>query len=508
MVTNRPVTLTSCSETFVYDGQAHSNTTVVATGFVDGESAAAGGFATITDVGEVSNAFSYVLMLRDGSIPANYLVAVSNGILTVLSNLKPLSVRCEWSDGTTKPALVSVVVKTNNVDCQTISLSADADWTKTIELPALDAGGVVSWLVEPVDVPGVKMSVQAFGRKRFGTCPFSDQVWTRDGWKNLGNTPFTSEVYTLDGWVLLEKVNLSQYVATLDMSEGSFFAIMAENDVPQMAGLSVDLAWKLQKSTGTYFGQLQITCTNGLSAGISDLKFLFADRRDGSEVVASLWSTPQRAANPNTEVYGGVTYRAVTLSPTLLTAENSPVVFGVSNLSATSIPVAERTIEMYVRRRIDPAMGNESAAGVEDFVGYVAWTSNGETTMIPVVAGSAAKTLKQVSLMAAAPMSLGTINASLAVGVAVDETAKPYCRITSFAANDEKISGFVEVGATLGDVQKAGTLGDNARMSLYGATSLTGPFEKIGSARGAFSFPNTKGFRFFKAGLEIDEIVK
>ena len=272
--------------------------------------------------------------------------------------------------------------------------------------------------------------------------------------------------------------------------------------------LDATVAWKLLKATGTYFAQVTVTCTNGFDKGVSDLKFLFADRKDGSTVVVSLWSTQQRAANPNTEVHDGVTYRVVMLPAETLTVENTPAVYGVSNLAATTIPVAERAIEMFVRKRVDPATGNESAAGVDDFVGYVAWTSNGETMMIPVVAGPAAKTLKKMGLMAAAPMSLGAINTSLAVGVVLDEAAKPYCRITSFTANDETISGTVEVGAEAGAVLTAGMLGDNARMSLYGATSLAGPFEKIGAAKGTFSFPNTKGFRFFKAGLEIDEIVK
>ena len=80
-ITNRPVTVTSGDGSWTYDAQAHSNATVVAEGFVDGEGVVAGDFAAITDVGTVPNAFGYVF--ADGTLAGNYLVTCVTGTLTV-----------------------------------------------------------------------------------------------------------------------------------------------------------------------------------------------------------------------------------------------------------------------------------------------------------------------------------------------------------------------------------------------------------------------------------------
>lgn len=82
-ITNRPVTVTSSDGSWTYDGQAHSNATVTAEGFVDGEGIVAGDFAEIVDVGTAANAFTYAF--ADGTLAENYGVTCVTGTLTVAS---------------------------------------------------------------------------------------------------------------------------------------------------------------------------------------------------------------------------------------------------------------------------------------------------------------------------------------------------------------------------------------------------------------------------------------
>ena len=86
-VTNRPVTLTSGTQSFDYDGNVHSNmmVTVGGEGFVAGEGVTSNNFATITEKGTKPNAFDYEWILNPGSVAENYLVTCVTGMLTVAS---------------------------------------------------------------------------------------------------------------------------------------------------------------------------------------------------------------------------------------------------------------------------------------------------------------------------------------------------------------------------------------------------------------------------------------
>ncbi|MBO4708882.1 MAG: hypothetical protein J5727_03770 [Kiritimatiellae bacterium] len=283
---------------------------------------------------------------------------------------------------------------------------------------------------------------------------------------------------------------------------------------PPVADLTAEIAWKLLEATGTYFAQLKVTCTNEILVGIDDLKFVFADRvgADGKNE-AVLWNTPARSANSNTMTAAGKEYRFVALDPALITAENTPVVYGVSNMSTSSIPVNERTIEMYVRRRVNPQAGNESAANVDNFVGYVVWSSGGENLSLPVAAGGAvgralgAAGLSTASNTATLP-SPKRLNTALAVGVMPEEDGEPYCRFSEFSVDGDTIRGKIEVGAD----GQAGTLGENARLVLLGGDSPGGELAELCAvdvgSDGSFSVPAPKDARFFKLALKIKEVVK
>ena len=310
------------------------------------------------------------------------------------------------------------------------------------------------------------------------------------------------------GQATLTLMGKGNYTGTTNVN----FTILAQ--AVSAAGLTAEIKWCYLKASGTYFAQLKVICTNGLSAGISDLKFMFADRigSDG-KTEAALWNTLGRAANANTTTYNAETYRFVLLDASLITAENEPVVYGVSDASASPIPVAERTIEVYVHRRVVPQTGNEGAAKVGDFVGYVGWTSGGETFVVPVVAGGSALHAPLHSMHAAhAPLSRRVLNASLAVGVPISDGSSPYCQLMSFSVEGNRLRGVVEVGSTDGERTEKGVVGANAKVSLLGAKTPGGQFVEVASvdvaSDGSFEVEKPDGMTFFKLRLDVVDVVK
>ena len=287
------------------------------------------------------------------------------------------------------------------------------------------------------------------------------------------------------------------------------------------------IAWKLLKATGTYFAQVMVTCPTGLASRVTDLRYAFSDRigEDG-KTEAALWDTPSRAAKGETMVRDNETYRYVALDPAQL-VDGGTATFGVSDLDASSVPVAERTVELYVRRRVEPISGNEEAANVENFVGYLLWTVGEREFAVPLVAGEIGDWIRPLGMVA--PAAAGTslssspslaslpdaqmLNASLAVGVMLDGQSSPYCRLSAFAVEGERITGTVEVGGTrLSCPDEVGALGVNATVTLLGAASPAGPFAEVGAvaadAAGAFALPKPEGLQFFKLRLDIEEVLK
>ena len=143
------------------------------------------------------------------------------------------------------------------------------------------------------------------------------------------------------------------------------------------ATLSGEARWKLLKATGTYFAQIKVRCTDGYAAGISNLRIGFADRTSSGKVLAQLWSSPNRSAVADVFSSGGSTYRVTPISSSAITGENVDVIYGVNSLSAATIPVAERTIEMYVPKR-------DLASHLSEYTAILVWESNGVTYTAPV----------------------------------------------------------------------------------------------------------------------------
>ncbi len=277
-----------------------------------------------------------------------------------------------------------------------------------------------------------------------------------------------------------------------------------------VAELTADVAWKYLQASGTYFAHLEVTCTNCLAAGVHGVRFLFADRiGDDGSLLAALWDTPRRAANANTAEYDGVTYRCVGLDASLITAENVPATYGVRDVGASQIPVGERTIEMYVQKRVVPETGNEGAAKVGNFVGFLYWESGGQTRFVPVVARASRlfSSLRAIEPLAA-PVSAARLNTALAVGIMPGEDGEPYCRFSEFSADGGTIRGKVEVGAN----GQPGVLGANARIVLLKGESPGGAMSELGTVEtgpdGSFSVPAPKDAKFFKIALEIGEVAE
>ena len=85
-INTRPVTLTSATQTWTYDGQAHTNSTVTPStgtneGFVSGEGATYNVTGSITNVGTADNMFTY--SLTSATRAADYNVTVAYGVLEV-----------------------------------------------------------------------------------------------------------------------------------------------------------------------------------------------------------------------------------------------------------------------------------------------------------------------------------------------------------------------------------------------------------------------------------------
>ncbi len=372
VIAPRPATLTSGDGSWAYDGLAHSNATVAAEGFVDGEGVAACNFAEIVDVGTTPNSFDYAFL--GGTLAANYSITCVTGTLEVVA----------------PPA-------------------------------------------------------------------------------------------------------------------------------PAVALLSADVAWKYLKATGTWFAQVGVTCTNGLAAGIDSLRFEFADRvgADG-QTAACLWSTPARAAAGDAEKRDGAVWRRVAFDPALVAEEGARVVYGVSDISASAIPADERTVELYVRRRVDPMGANAAAAGVDDFVGYVVWESGGTMNALPVAAGAdASAALARVAGASAfaAPLSAERVNAAIATGAAIAPGASPACRIASFSLDGDVVCGTVETGAAAADGSfSRGAPGANATVVLLGAASPAGPWTELGTVDvgvdGSFEAARPAGLSFFTVRVDAGEAVR
>ena len=261
------------------------------------------------------------------------------------------------------------------------------------------------------------------------------------------------------------------------------------------------------------------------------LAFLFADRTNAvGEVYAQLWNAAQRGPQGDVVTYDGVAYRRYALGEAAFDgkAENARVLWGVSDESFAEprniVPAGERQIGLYVRRRVDPVNGNETAAEVENFVGYLSWTTEDTRWFLPVVEGGANGAVGPQARRAAGRTGAfavarrayapATLNAALVLGLGAETVAAepPTARIAAFEVGaDGSVAGRV-VAVAGGEASSA--LGAAATVRILSAESLAGPWTEearaeVDAETGAFALPAgaTSG-TFFRTEIVTQEVLE
>ena len=279
--------------------------------------------------------------------------------------------------------------------------------------------------------------------------------------------------------------------------------------------------WKKANATGHYHGQIAMPWFAGYEEALSGMRFLFADRVQNGETYAQLWdyAVPSARHVANEVDLDGKSYRFVPLDVAAKTsglASGARAVFGVSDAtlasSVAAVPSAERRIGLYIRRRVSPVSGEETDAGVENFIGARAWETNGKTCYQPVGAGYENGVIAEKILDAEdidAAEALGFDPAFLAV-------AEPACRFTDFALDPfGEIDGWFEIFAATPDGIGASSAGTTAKavFHLWGTDRLGGEWVELGRTEfpereaGLVRFqerePGDFPARFFRVTIEV-----
>ena len=138
-VEKRTVTLTSASDEKVYDGNALTNDTVTADGFVEGQGATYNVTGTITNAGETDNTFTYTL--NEGTNADNYEIKKTEGTLKVTPVTDQVTVTITGNTGS-----VTYDGNSHQVTGYTTSFSNalytanDFEFSGTAEASRIDAG--------------------------------------------------------------------------------------------------------------------------------------------------------------------------------------------------------------------------------------------------------------------------------------------------------------------------------------------------------------------------------
>lgn len=562
MVTPRPVTLTSKSAAKVYDGTpltAHE-VTVSGDGFVGEDGATYTFMGEQTAVGESANTFTYTLNANTAA--GNYEIATVNGTLAVIKATVGPGGGSEPGPGELPSGGVSKfdatavydgaghTIKTNELVAAFAEAMAGADETKVgygyaadgtaatareevadwreVALVYTNAGEYVVWykVTNPNYedfVHQAKLTITPRDIANATIAPIPDVTFAdRPVTPAPVVTDQTPSIIKSSDYTVSYRDNDRPGTATVTLVgrgnyRGTKSATFVIRSAPVLyAALGGTLAWRLNTGTGCYTAQLKLTCTNGFSQGISDLKFVYQDRVNGAKITSGLWDSSARAYRPTASL-GGTDYRFVDLDATRITGEGVTALYGVADVSQAvgTVPAAECAIELFV---------SDLSSPVSD-IGYVLWKSNGRQCSLPVSAAGGSQglavrgtMLQAVCLAASAPLSgmplsTAALNASLAFGVVVDPESSPYCRLADFAVTAAGLRGRVEVGKARDGNETRGALGANARVVLMGAKSLSDGFAELGRVsvdeRGAFTFlPVSVDCRFFRVRIDVENVVE
>ena len=560
-ILKRRLTLTSGDGSWTHDGTAHSETTVTVggDGFAPSEGATYGNFATLADADSVPNSFDYTL--DAGTLAGNYEITKVYGTLTVTKavigggreepgsddvpdgGLSKFDAAHEYDgNGHTidtaaiRAAFDSAMVGAGETRVGfgyaadgTVATEREqvADWREVAPVYT-NAGEYDVWYRVTNQnyedfVHAAKVTITRRDIANATIAPIPDVTFADSP---VTPVPVVTDqmpsIVTASDYDVSYRDNDRPGTATLTlMGKGNYRGTKSATFIikpapASYAALTGTLAWKLNMGTGCYTAQLKLTCTNGFSQGISDLRFVYQDRRDGTKITAGLWNSSARAYRPTVSV-GGTTYRFVDLDATKLTSQDVTALYGVADVSQTvgTVPSAQCAIELFV---------SDLSSPVSD-IGYVMWKSNGAQCSLPISAAggsqglAVSETMLGVVRLASsaspldAPLSTAALNASLALGVVIDPASSPYCRLTAFAVTATGLSGRVEVGKARGGRETRGALGANAQVVLMGAKSLSEGFVEIGRVSveesGAFLFPlGNNDCQFFRVEIVVESVIE
>lgn len=405
----------------------------------------------------------------------------------------------------------------------TYSLSAEGPWA-SVAPGFVNAGATSVWY--KLSVPNysdytheVRVSITEKALTDGMVGAIADVVYTGSALEpSVTVTDGTPSIVTTDDYTVTYENNVNVGTATAVVTGMRNYAgvVRKEFAITEAAtDLSGAIKWRLNKGTGTYFAQLKLTVIAGNAGNISDLRFVFADRVKDSKVYSSLWCSRDRSAVSTTMEMGaeGLFGRYVELDGALLV--DGSEVYGLSDetLSATtSVPSSERLIELYVRKRVSPVTGNETDAEVENFVGYLTWNCSTGRKWLPVVESPSFVLMRFGAVKSA--MSVAALNIAAGLQTAASENLTPECEITDFTVVGNRLVGRCEVSALRGEMrEKVESLGNSARIVVYGAKGIGNDFVELKSAsvdltKREFSVDVEEGYRFFKVVLVITDVVE
>ena len=132
--------LTSGTQEFIYNGQAHSNMMVTAEGFASGEGVAPYDFATITLIGTKDNTFAYAA--ADGTDLANYEISVVKGSISVVKGrIQQILEETFGPDAFVEPVADDNGDITNHVVSVTNNITGPVVIPADVEALIIDLGG-------------------------------------------------------------------------------------------------------------------------------------------------------------------------------------------------------------------------------------------------------------------------------------------------------------------------------------------------------------------------------
>lgn len=536
-IRKRAVTLTSASAEKAYDGTALTagEVAVGGDGFAAGEGATNRVTGTQTGVGTSTNFFTYEL--NEGTLEGNYEVTTAEGTLTVTPRSITNAVIAE--------------IGTQRYEGQPVRPVP----TVTDGEPSIIGAGDYEVSYEGNEGPG-EGTVRLTGKNnytgetsaRFTIVPAKVTLtvtagkWGRVAVETNGVLagrvgPDATRAFAIDygARVVAGAVPNAGFAATNEEGTATFDSFT--NDAARAYGFRPDptnaaVRWKFSSAVGRYFAQVAVPAHAGYEEAMAGFAFLFADRTNGTgEVYAQLWNAAGRAPEGVLVTDRGVGYRGVALGTNGFkgVAEGKTAVWGVTDATLadgkTAVPAGERVVGLYVRKRVSPVTGNETAGEVENFVGYLTWKTEGVRWFLPVVEGGAGSGVARGAERAAGAggagrfgvmrhaYAPGTLSVAAALGLGAEAVAAgtPAVGIAEFAAGEGgAVAGRVEAVAKKGEVSSS--FGSGATVRVFSAGTPGGAWKeesgaKVEAATGKFQVPAREGeARFFRAVVGTREV--